>query len=300
MASTVIYDSASHTAYWLLSSHSAPSHKGYVALPVNQGTPLAARNDEMMRVSRVGSETIAGVRCDDYEGVDDSGIRRWACVVPDMGTFPLFGMLMRGQQDLRPNGPPFADLFARGNFPLAMGTIDRGTRTVKLVATTVRRTALDPSLFTVPSDYAYGSGLFVSPVAVRVVDEHRILMYAAVNQDKPVLALFLMHTAQAVTPSVARDLASSDLSLRHNTELLIPDRDHRRPDLLFSVDNDRNDHGLAAEHADAERIPVTGLAGYFPGPITASAIARLQPTDDCVGVPRGSCYEADGHRIVFP
>jgi hypothetical protein len=296
--STVIYDGASHTAYWLTTWDTVPA-RVYSTLPTSQNAVIVTKNSHAPAlVSRVGAETIAGIRCDDYEGIDDGGEHRYACLMPGMGTFPLFAPMSGRGQVIRPAGP-FRDLFARGYFPLAVGTIDGGARTVDMVATTVERKHLDTSLFVVPPGYRYISGLFRSPIRAHVLDAHRIVLYE--NLDTPVVAMFLAHTVDPVADSVARHLAPmSDVALRHNDELLLEDPEHRNPAIVFSADNDSNDHLLSSQHPDAVRILITGLDVYLPGPISANAVGRLRPTEQCHDAPRGSCYEADGLRIIFP
>jgi len=51
------------------------------------------------------------------------------------------------------SGGPFADMFKDGFFPLKMGEIENGKPRVQMVATSVERKTLDPSLFVVPPDY---------------------------------------------------------------------------------------------------------------------------------------------------
>jgi len=152
---TGLYDMSTSTMTMIM-----PQMKGYMTM--NLGDTRAKMQQKMdstmqtQKVTKVGSETIAGVPCDDYQATDTkTGKQSFVCVAHGMGNwFMLGGAGGRGALGPSPlSGGPFADMFKDGFFPLKMGEIENGKPRVQMVATSVERKTLDPSLFVVPPDY---------------------------------------------------------------------------------------------------------------------------------------------------
>lgn len=152
---TGLYDMSTGTMTMVM-----PQMKGYMTM--NLGDTRAKMQHKMdstmktQKVTKVGSETVAGVPCDDYQATDtQTGKQSFVCVAHGMGNwFMLGGGGSRGALGGGGlSGGPFADMFKDGFFPLKMGEIENGKPKVQMVAISVERKTLDPSLFTVPPDY---------------------------------------------------------------------------------------------------------------------------------------------------
>jgi Domain of unknown function (DUF4412) len=151
---TGLYDMSTGTMTMVM-----PQMKGYMTM--NLGDTRAKMQQKMdstmktQTVTKVGSETVAGVPCDDYQATDaKTGKQSFVCVAHGMGNWFMIGAGNRGALGGGGlSGGPFADMFKDGFFPLKMGEIENGKPRVQMVATSVERKTLDPSLFTVPPDY---------------------------------------------------------------------------------------------------------------------------------------------------
>jgi hypothetical protein len=127
-----------------------PSRQMYVTSPITD--KISAHMDSSTRntkLAKVGSETVAGVACDDYT-VTDSTTKTVGtlCVAHGMGNFAMMGMgspLSHFEQRVR----GLSDAASGGFFPLKM-TGDNDS----MIATSVQRKSVDPSLFAPPAGYA--------------------------------------------------------------------------------------------------------------------------------------------------
>jgi uncharacterized protein DUF4412 len=149
---TGLYDMSTGTMTMVM-----PQMKGYMTMNLgNTGARIQQKMDSTMKaqkVTKVGTETVAGVPCDDYQATDtQTGKQSFVCVAHGMGNWFMMGG-NRGALGGGMSGGPFADMFKDGFFPLKMGEIDGGKPKVQMVATSVERKTLDPSMFTVPADY---------------------------------------------------------------------------------------------------------------------------------------------------
>jgi hypothetical protein len=128
-----------------------PSRKMYMTSPITD--KMSARMDSSMhnaKLVKTGSETVAGVPCDDYTTVggtaNDSGT---VCIAHGMGNFALMGMGSGGMMaEMAKHVQGFSDASSGGFFPLKW-TSQRDS----MVATKVEKKSLDPSLFQPPAGY---------------------------------------------------------------------------------------------------------------------------------------------------
>jgi len=126
-----------------------PSRKIYVTSPIKE--TVSQHMDSSMRntkLTKVGSETVAGVSCDDYANTDPSAQEPdTVCIAHGMGNIALFGVgtpIARYEQEVQ----GFAAAASGGFFPLKMS----GPRNT-MVATKIERKTLDASLFVPPAGY---------------------------------------------------------------------------------------------------------------------------------------------------
>jgi hypothetical protein len=126
-----------------------PSRQMYVTSPITD--KMSAHMDSSTRntkLVKVGSETVAGVACDDYTVTDAAGKTGTVCIAHGMGNFALMGMgspLSQFEQRVR----GLSDAASGGFFPLKW-TGDNDN----LIATSVQRKSVDASLFAPPAGYA--------------------------------------------------------------------------------------------------------------------------------------------------
>lgn len=129
-----------------------PSRKMYMTMPMNDDK-MSARMDSSMhdaKIKKVGSETVAGIPCDDYTTTggtaNDSGT---VCIAHGMGNFAMMGMGSASfMSQLEKHVQGFSSASSGGFFPLKF-TSQRDT----MVATRVDKKTLDPSLFQPPAGY---------------------------------------------------------------------------------------------------------------------------------------------------
>lgn len=141
----MVWDLGAKTAMMIL-----PSRKMYMSMDMSKTTANAS--DTLRgKVTKVGSEVVAGIPCDDYVGTDKNGVKQGTyCIAHGLGNFAWFSagspMMKRMQQ--RVSG--FSDAVAGGGFPLkavnAQGEIE-------LIAIKVEKKSLDPSLFAAPAGF---------------------------------------------------------------------------------------------------------------------------------------------------
>ncbi len=103
------------------------------------------------KATKVGSETVAGVPCDDYEGTDSKGQKTGTiCLARGMGTWMMAVQMNPMMQSMKQRISGFSDAIAGGAFPLKFTKSDG---TVDMIATKVEKKPMDDGLFTVPADY---------------------------------------------------------------------------------------------------------------------------------------------------
>ncbi len=150
-----IYDTQTGTMTTII-----PQMKSYMTM--NLGDPsskVASRMDSAMahvKLTKTGSETVAGVPCDDYDVVDTkTNEHSFACVAHGMGNWFMMGKgnMGRGGFGASPQSQALADLFKDGFFPLKMGKYKSGKPDVQMVATRIERKSMDASEFAPPPGY---------------------------------------------------------------------------------------------------------------------------------------------------
>lgn len=103
------------------------------------------------KTTKVGSETVAGVPCDDYEGLDGKGEKTGTvCIAHGMGTWMMAVQMNPMMQSMKEHISGFSQAISGGAFPLKFTKSDG---TVSMIATKVERKSMDDGLFTVPADY---------------------------------------------------------------------------------------------------------------------------------------------------
>lgn len=134
---SVIYDEHSRTVTAMI-----VQARLYVATSIDSvGKPTGGKPAVKATGTR---ETVAGVPCDDYQVTRDSR-NETICAAHGMGNFllPAAGAGMGFESMTLPNG----------FFPLKVSEIEAGKPRVVMVAMTVARKTVDPSIFVVPADY---------------------------------------------------------------------------------------------------------------------------------------------------
>jgi hypothetical protein len=141
----VIWDTGANTMMMVM-----PSQKMYMTMNMDKmmsNVPDTARG----KLTKVGSEVVAGVPCDDYKGTSNTGGEETTvCIAHGMGNFMWFGgnnpMMARMQS--RISG--LSGAVAGGGFPLKVVKADG---TTEMLATKVERRSVDPSLFAPPAGF---------------------------------------------------------------------------------------------------------------------------------------------------
>lgn len=127
-----------------------PTQKMAMTRPIPQFNK-AAMDTVHGKATKVGSETVAGVPCDDYQGTDSKGQNSGTiCVAHGMGNWMMAMQTVPWMQAMKQHISGFSDAVAGGAFPLKMTKSDG---TVEMIATKVERKSMDDALFTVPADY---------------------------------------------------------------------------------------------------------------------------------------------------
>lgn len=142
---SMIWDTGANTMMMVM-----PTQKMYMTMNMGQmmaNVPDTARG----KMTKVGSEVIAGVPCDDYKGTSNSGGEETTvCIAHGMGNFLWFGgnnpMMARMQS--RVSG--LSSAVAGGGFPLKVVKSDG---TTEMLATKVEKRSVDPSLFAPPAGF---------------------------------------------------------------------------------------------------------------------------------------------------
>jgi hypothetical protein len=124
--------------------------KMYMTQPIPQYNNPAA-DTVHGKITKVGSETIAGVPCDDYQGTDAQGQKKTlVCIAHGMGNF-VMGNGNNGMfKSMASHIEGFSAAFGGGGFPLKVVN-ENGQ--VTMLATKVERKSLDDAMFTPPADF---------------------------------------------------------------------------------------------------------------------------------------------------
>jgi hypothetical protein len=128
-----------------------PAVKMYFTQPI----PQHPANDTLGRgskITKVGSEVIAGIPCDDYKTTDSQGKTQGTiCIAHGMGNF-MFAAAGRGNaiSEMASRISGMSGATAGGFFPLKYVKEDG---TTVMVATKVEKKPVDDSNFNVPADY---------------------------------------------------------------------------------------------------------------------------------------------------
>ncbi len=152
-----IYDTQTGTMTTVI-----PQMKAYMTMNLGDaasGSKMAAHMDSAMshyKVTKTGTETVAGTSCDDYDVVDTkTNDHSFACVAHGMGNWMMMGKgnMGRGGFGTSFQSQQLADLFKDGFFPLKMGKYKGGKPDVQMVATKIERKSMDASEFAPPPGY---------------------------------------------------------------------------------------------------------------------------------------------------
>jgi Domain of unknown function (DUF4412) len=127
-----------------------PLQKMYMTQAIPQYNNTAA--DTMHgKITKVGSETVAGVPCDDYQGTDAQGQKKTlVCIAHGMGSF-VMGNANNGMfKSMASHVQGFSEAFGGGGFPLKVVN-ENGQ--VMMLATKIDKRSLDDAMFTPPADF---------------------------------------------------------------------------------------------------------------------------------------------------
>ena len=121
----------------------------YMTMPIPQNTnvPDTARG----KFVKTGSEVVAGVPCDDYQGQDSKGQKEMTfCLAHGMGTFAQYNMNNPMMRAWAAHVQGISGALSNGGFPLK---VVKSNGETTMLATKVERKPLDASLFSVPAGY---------------------------------------------------------------------------------------------------------------------------------------------------
>ena len=141
----MIWDTGANTMMMIV-----PARKMYMTTNLDKiasSVPDTTRG----KLTKVGSEVIAGVPCDDYKGTDNAGQdATTVCIAHGMGNFLWFGgnNPLMARMNARVSG--MSSAVAGGGFPLKVVKSDG---TTEMLATKVERHPVDPSLFSPPAGF---------------------------------------------------------------------------------------------------------------------------------------------------
>jgi hypothetical protein len=130
-----------------------PSRKMYMTMPMTDDNAAAARMDSTMKnvkMVKVGSETVAGVPCDDYATVggtgNDSGT---VCIAHGMGNWVVMGMGASPLAMMEQRIKGLSAAASGGFFPIKWSGRDGDS----MVAVKIEQKHIDPATFTPPAGY---------------------------------------------------------------------------------------------------------------------------------------------------
>jgi hypothetical protein len=142
----VILDASAQTMTMVV-----PQAKMYMTQPIPQNNAIdtAGRGS---KVTKVGSEVIAGIPCDDYKATDAQGKSQGMfCVAHGMGNFMWAAQgHASALSDMAARVSGMSGAISGGFFPLKYVKEDG---TTVMVATKVEKKSVDDSYFTIPADY---------------------------------------------------------------------------------------------------------------------------------------------------
>lgn len=121
----------------------------YTTMPIPQNTsvPDSARG----KFVKIGSEVVAGVPCDDYQGQDSKGQKEMTfCLAHGMGTFAQYNMNNPMMRAWATHVQGISGALSNGGFPLK---IVKSNGETEMLATKVEKKSLDASMFSVPAGY---------------------------------------------------------------------------------------------------------------------------------------------------
>lgn len=142
----MIWDMGANTAMMLM-----PSQKMYMTMNMNKVAAADVADSVHGKLTKVGSEVVAGVPCDDYVGTDNNGVKQGTfCIAHGMGNFAWFNANNPMMKRMQSRVTGFSNAVAGGGFPLK--TVNAQGQT-EMIATKVERKTLDASLFTPPAGF---------------------------------------------------------------------------------------------------------------------------------------------------
>jgi hypothetical protein len=130
-----------------------PARKMYMTMPITDDNAAAMRMDSTMknaRVVKIGSETVAGVPCDDYTTVGaangDSGT---VCIAHGMGNWVMMGMGANPLAMMEQRIQGLSAAASGGFFPIKWS----GANGDHMVAVKIEQKHVDPATFAPPAGY---------------------------------------------------------------------------------------------------------------------------------------------------
>jgi hypothetical protein len=127
-----------------------PARKMYMTMPIPQAS---AALDTLRggKVTKIGSETVAGIPCDDYQGADAKGEKEDTfCLAHGMGNFLWSGQSNGVLQHMVPHVAGLGSAISGGAFPLK---VVKSNGEVSFLALKVERKSVDASLFAPPAGF---------------------------------------------------------------------------------------------------------------------------------------------------
>jgi len=143
---SIIWDTGANSMMMVMNAQ-----KMYMTMDMGKMMANTGADTARGKLTKVGSEVVAGVPCDDYKGTSNSGTpETTVCIAHGMGNFLWFGgnNPMMARMNSRVSG--LSSAVAGGGFPLKIMKADG---TVDMIATKVDKHSVDPSLFAPPAGF---------------------------------------------------------------------------------------------------------------------------------------------------
>lgn len=142
----MLWDTGTSQAMMLM-----PAQKMYITM--DMGKAMANVPDTLGhgKFTKIGSEVVAGIPCDDYQGTDAKGVKQGTyCIAHGMGNFMWFGGSNPVMKRMSARVSGLSDATAGGGFPLK---ITNAAGETDMIALKVEKKSMDASLFTPPAGY---------------------------------------------------------------------------------------------------------------------------------------------------
>jgi hypothetical protein len=141
----MIFDRDSHVSTMII-----PQQKMYMTMPMGQAEAHLA-DTARGKVTKVGSEVVAGIPCDDYQATANNGEKQGTiCLAHGMGNFLWYGSSSPFMRQMESRVSGLSSALANGGFPLKIVKSDGQTT---MLATKVEKKPVDASAFAPPAGY---------------------------------------------------------------------------------------------------------------------------------------------------